>query len=179
MGDCCSNNRRFDLQLMINILLEERLIDSFAAFELQKKNDISSFEDLVEAIHVDVKKRRDIDIKQIYDIIAKEQIIPGNYHLVTVKTIAKLKSLFRKWHSPVSGQMKISDVLKDIRYKAITLSQGEFFYFNGKATEPLSKGRYAYKLLIKNRLVFFIDLHNKIAYHIVWGEKDNDKLCNL
>lgn len=171
MSDLCSNNQRFDLRLMINILLEEQLIDSLVAFELQKKNDISSFEELVEDIHINLKKGQDIDSKQIYDIIAKERIAPGNYHLVTIKTVSKLKSLIGKWHSPANGQMKISNVLEDIRLKSLTLSQGEFYYFNGKSLDPLAKGRYAYKLLIRDQLVILINLNRGIAYRTIWKEK--------
>jgi len=170
-----SNNQEFDLQLMINILLEEHQIDRLTAFELQKKSEVYCFEDL----GIELIKDSKIDIKQIYDIIKREGIPSGNYYFVKIKTISRLRSLIGKWHSPTEGQMKLPDVLDDIYYRIVDQIQGEQYYFTGKPNKPVSKGRYSYKLFIHDNITFFINLNNEKAYRIIWEGDFNDKLCNL
>jgi len=70
--------------------------------------------------------------------------------------------------------MKISDVISDIQQKITENLCGEFFYYNGRSKCPSAKGKYTYKLILKERIIVFIDLYQKKAFHLIWKGKTND-----
>ena len=64
MNNNAFHSQEFDLQFMINILLEGNRIDYLTAFELQKRSERYCFADF----GIARTKSSEIDIKQIYDI---------------------------------------------------------------------------------------------------------------
>ena len=159
----------FDVELSISILIEEGVIDRITGLELGKSNNINSIVELFLLLHrygVLVDSEIITEIAQIYDIISQERIVVGNYRLVKIQSPSKVRSLIGKWNPPVEGQMKISDVVNDIFIRITENTEGVFYYYTGRAKNELLKGRYAYKLIIYNKIAIFVDLNRQISYHI-------------
>lgn len=160
----------FDLRLALNILKEEHIIDEITMWELEKCVEIRCFENLFLALakygfSLDWILR--IDIERIYDIIYKEKITVGDYRVVKAKTASRIRSLIGKWNPPANGQMKISDVIRDIFEKVSARAPGETYYYTGRSKEKAAKGKYAYKLIVCEGIAIFVDLNRHIAYRIL------------
>ena len=160
----------FNLNLALDVLKAEGLADVITLFELKKNKNVCSFDELFSALKQYVKiptEKLQIDVEQIYDIIYSENIEVGSYRVATVHSLSGIRSLIGKWNPPSVGQMKIGEVVDDIYRRATELVQGETYYYTGKHRDPLFKGKYAYKLIVNNNIIIFVDLNKRILYHIL------------
>lgn len=168
------NNKKFDLDLALNILKEKRLIDNIALMELSKQPGIESLDDLFTALqpcNSYLSEKLWIDVKDIYDIICKENTVAGCYREVNVRTPNKIRSMIAKWNPPTASQMKIGDVIEDIFRRVSENIQGECYYYTGRSKCESSKGKYAYKLIVRKNNAIFVNLNNQISYQIVIKKK--------
>ena len=174
------NGKNFDLNLALNILKEKKLADSITLMELEKKQNIESADDLfssLETYGIVLADKLRIDVKDIYDIICRENILSGDFKTVTVRTPNKIRSVIGKWNPPTAGQMKIDEVIEDIFRRVSDNVQGEAYYYSGKSKYEQVKGRYVYKLVICNETAVFINLNDRVAYQIILKFSKGDKVC--
>lgn len=169
-----ANNYRFAecfcLELAMNILKEEKLVDDMIMLELYKDSVIPNWDALffvLEKHSIVLEPELQVDVKKIYDIIYSENISPGNYRMIKLHTPSRVRSLMGKWNPPINGQMKIGEVKEDIFKRVLENIQGERYYYNGKSKNEFSKGRYAYKLVVRGRIAVFVNLHRRISYHVI------------
>ena len=163
-------NDSFDRELMMCILKEENLIDGITLLEMNKREKVYNLEALTAALKdygVYIGNRTLSDMTTIYEIAKTEDICIGNYRVVKSVTRSKIRSMIGKWNPPSSGQMKIIDVVEEIYRRIEDNTQCEVYYYTGKDKNKVSKGKYAYKLLICKKMTFFVDLNRKIMYHIL------------
>lgn len=168
------SRKEFDLALALNILKEKRLVDNITLMELGKLTNIKNTDDLFAALrsfNIFLNGELWIDVKDIYDIICKENTVAGCYRVVNVRTPNKIRSMIGKWNPPTASQMKIGDVIDDIFKRVSKNIQGECYYYTGRSKCEGSKGKYAYKLIVSKNNAIFVNLNNLISYQIIIKNK--------
>ena len=155
---------------MLDILKKEKLIDDMTLIEVKKWKFIDTIDSLFSTLGdngVSLSLNLQVELKKIYDLISKENICCGNYRAIKVRTSSGILSLIGKWNPPTYGQMKIGEVVEDIYTKIRDNVQGEWYYYTGKTKNELAKGRYAYKLIVLEKIAIFVNLNREISYHIL------------
>lgn len=173
MGTNNQTYKEWKVDLAINILNAEKVINEITALELKKHaavggyNSFDSFIPLLMKYSCPVSEKQQIDFQEIYGIIYRESIFCDEYRVVKSLTFSKIRSMIGKWNPPAAGQMKIGEVLKDIYNRVSNCIQGVVYYYTGKSVDKRTKGRFGYKLIIKNNIAIFVDLNRKIIYRIL------------